>query len=67
MIKEVTAKALKRQKIRELRSLSEAEALQATDMLLSMPQDLVWRSSGRRDSRGLIERQRILYGSKKQP
>ena len=67
MITKNTAKALKKQKIRELRGLSETEALQATDMLLSMPEALVWRSSGRRESRGLIERQRILYGSKKQP
>lgn len=67
MITPKTAGALARLKREELRNLSDAEALRAADMLLSMPDSLIWRSTERRESHGLIERQRLLYGKAHRP
>jgi len=64
MITPETAEKLRRIKREELRNLSDAEALRSTEMLLSMPDSLVWRADRRRESRGLLERQRLLYGKK---
>lgn len=67
MMNQETAAALARLKRKELRDLSDEEALRATDMLLSMPPSLVWRSAKRQESQGLLERQRLLYGPEKRP
>lgn len=67
MITSRTAAALDRIKRKELRDLSDDEALRATEMLLSMPDELVWRSVKRRQSEGMLERQRLLYGKKRCP
>ena len=59
-----TAEALDRQKRAELRSLSEREALAAADQLLAMAANAHYPAEKER-SHGLVECQRILYGSGK--
>ncbi|MGE9295793.1 MAG: hypothetical protein ACQKBV_05855 [Puniceicoccales bacterium] len=62
ILSDEAAIAMREQKWRELAALSDEEALRATESLLSMPSELCWRSPAKRDSLGLIERQKILYG-----
>ncbi len=59
-----TAEALDRQHREELRSLTERQALAATDCLLAMAASARYPAEKER-SDGLIERQRILYGTTK--
>lgn len=64
ILSRTTAEALDRQKRAELRALSEHEALAAADHLLAMAAS-AHCPAGKERSDGLIERQRILYGSGK--
>lgn len=54
------ARAMRQQIQDELRSLSEEEALEATDRLLAMAAEAEYPEE-RKQSVGLIERQKILY------